>query len=802
MKKSIYPLFIATALTAVACSDEDKVSDFIEEETPSGQKEAIAFTVSDMGAAGATPQTRAGFTAETQIVARFESFRSEVGEDPTASSNKRTTKTVLKAGVHTGTGVNDYSTVDYAAASNGNSYIRYWDDAFGRYANISVYAVAVPQKPAATNNGQNLADLINDGGKAVSTSNALWKEDDSANNNVSNNNIDWVVNTTSQTETSIGNEDLCYSNNIQQSTTLGKDGRYVYSFDENKYLPEKTGAPSHSNGQLRIALKSSSDKTSSGKFDQGHLVFKHALTRISITLKKSETDYSGDFNFASGTNIKLLKMPVSGTLNIKEGTWTVPNDAAHKKDVAMIAKTTSQTTAVGTYQAQVLPGYVLTNGDKTNVFEFTIDNNTYYITQDNLFDALTYDANGDGNKDTGDGDLIGQTGPITMEQGKHYKFTIVLNKAKIENITATLSPWVVVTAAEEQLNNAHVDFTFLTPTGTNCTEINFYRLAEVLKNADGDETINTTPDYNAVTFSGDYKTEGVATISKMKDKDGNDINKYTTNWYYDNNKTAYHFRTLNNLAANEGATGEEKDKNIKNTTVNKSYFTMKADATSKDYHWGAPMATGKNLAYDVDKGFAANIHKGVTSTESDIKIQELHMMSNLSIVLKTSTGADKVDLSGATIKITNLSTSATVDMGTGLITPAEVAANAEQGTTPPSSSDYWKTANVETKPFTCAVIPQPLTRGTGADAQYVGITITTSDNNQYYVISKLSEILATSVTADERNQKKNEAITRWYPNHSYTYTFKITKKGIENITATVADWVTVTGADTSIDLES
>ncbi len=800
MKKYLYPLFIATAMTAVACSDEDKVSDFIEEEAPSGQKEAIAFTVSDMGAAGATPQTRAGFTAATQIVARFESFKSEVGVAPTSGSDKRTTKTVLTAGVEkTGEDDSKYSVVNYAAGSNDNSYIRYWDDAFGRYANISVYAVAVPQSTSPSNNDVTLENLVNWGGESVSsTNNPNWHVDTS--DKISNNNIEWIVKTTEQTTTSIDSEDLCYSNNIQQDATLGKDGRYVWNFTEEKYEPQETGNTTHKDGQLRIALKTPADKTSSGKFDKGHLVFNHALTRISITLTQSTENFSGSFAFASGTNITLKKMYVKGTLDIKTGTWSYGEDAVAKGDIAKIAKTSSGTTAAGTYQAQVLPGYVLTDGDKTNVFEFTIDDNTYYITQDNLFDALTYDANGNGTKDTGDGDMVGQTDPITMEQGKHYKFTIVLNKAKIENITATLADWVVVEAAEESMDNSHVEFTFLNPTGTNCTEINFYRLAEELAGG-----INTTDDYSAVNWSGDYKTEGVATISKMTDKDGNEINKYKTNWYYDNNKTAYHFRTLNNLAANEGATGTETDKNIQNTTDKKSYFTMTADATKKDYHWGAPMATGTDLAYDEDKGFADNIHKGVTSTESDIKIQELHMMSNLEIVLKTSTGDDKVDLSGATIKITNLATSATVDMGTGLITPAAVAADAEQATTAPSSTDYWAadhgTAKDLTKPFTCAVIPQTLTRGTGTDTQYVGITITTSDENQYYVITKLSDIVADSVTSD-RNQEEGDKITRWYPNHTYKYTFKITKKGIENITCTVADWVTVVGAGTEIDLES
>lgn len=833
MKNYLYPLFLATVLTTVACSDDDKVTNFIEEETPADQKEAIAFTVSDLGAVQQGAQTRAGFSAGTQIVARFESFKStSVGTAPAAGADKRSTRTVLYAQPDSKLGSTDYSDVDYATTSNGNeTYVRYWDDAFGRYANISVYAVAVPGKTSPSNGTAtpktSLVELVNYGGDNATTTNTIWKKDGTS--TTSNNNISWVVNTTAQTygeSGTIEEEDLCYSNNIQDDkepgdgdNVLGKDGRYVWNFasDINNYEPAKTGATTHKNGPLRIALMNTSDPTSTGKFDKGHLVFKHALTRITITLQKSTSDFSGNFKFATETNIKLLKMPVSGILNIKDGTWSVPADAVDAADadkrwknidkIATISGGSSN--AEGTYQAQVLPGYVLKKGDKTNVFEFTIDDNTYYITQDNLFAALTYDANGNGSKDSGDGDMAGYEGTsITMEQGKNYNFTIVVNKAKIENITATLAPWIDVTAAEESMDNSHVEFSFLSPTGTTCTDFLFYRLKQDLG------SINTTDNYTANAYSGDYKTEGAATIEQMAEP--NNSKYQAKGWYYDDNKTAYHFRTLNKLAADEGgANADNKSENIANTAdPAKSYFTMKADATKKDYHWGAPMKTGATLAYDTEKGFENNLHKGVTSTTSDITIQELHMMSNLEIVLKTEANG-KVDLSDATVTLTKLSTSATVDMGTGLITPLAPTspttwAMANQGTTAPSTY-FVDNDKLVTNAFSCSVIPQALTRGTDAD-DYVGITITTSDANQYYVITKLSEIKATSIKKGESeyidpNHPKDgegnyQAITRWYPNHTYKYTFTITKKGIENITCTVADWITVTGADTKIDLES
>ena len=38
-------------------------------------------------------------------------------------------------------------------------------------------------------------------------------------------------------------------------------------------------------------------------------------------------------------------------------------------------------------------------------------------------------------------------------------------------------------------------------------------------------------------------------------------------------------------------------------------------------------------------------------------------------------------------------------------------------------------------------------------------------------------------------------ITYWYPNFKYTYTFTLKKTGIEKITATLANWETVTAND-------
>ena len=179
------------------------------------------------------------------------------------------------------------------------------------------------------------------------------------------------------------------------------------------------------------------------------------------------------------------------------------------------------------------------------------------------------------------------------------------------------------------------------------------------------------------------------------------------------------------------------------------------------------------------------------------------MMSNINVILKTPNDGGKVTLkegdTETTIKITRLATSGQVEMGRGVVTPSATVTGEHTMTVP---SDYYSSEGLITNKYTYTVVPQSLSRNfnSTSDEDYVGLFIQTPDNNQYYVVKKLSEIIASEVS-DERNQTKNEKITRWYPGHSYTYIITISKKGIEAITCTVADWVKVTGDNIDIDLE-
>ena len=127
-------------------------------------------------------------------------------------------------------------------------------------------------------------------------------------------------------------------------------------------------------------------------------------------------------------------------------------------------------------------------------------------------------------------------------------------------------------------------------------------------------------------------------------------------------------------------------------------------------------------------------------------------------------------------------------MGNGLVTAQAPFTHSQELTQP---TDFFKTNPTVTNAFTWRVVPQTLSRGDNKTDK-VAIKILTPDNNLYYCIEDLSTI---------KPQGSSTPITHWLPNHRYIYTFVISKKGIDQITCTVADWIDVKAADKDITLE-
>lgn len=859
MKKITYSILVA-ALALVACNKETP-----QVTIPDDQKEQISFSMSDPQGTVTKAEglTKSGFSGNyggntgqnTQILMHIESKKG-------TASIWKFTKTQATAAPESGS-------VGYSTVSFPEAYRRYWDDAHGRNSLLSVYAVAIPNNSAIATGGPTNDGVINEG-DLVSAASGVWGDDLATE---PSHTIQWSVNK-AQNSTTLYTEDLVYSNNIQADATLGKDGLYWFYYGEtvggktsNTWQPgnstpdiHPTGEETHGNGCMQFRLSNPDDETSAGKFDKGHLKFKHALSRITIKLIEGDGFDHGtsspDFKFTDATNktINLYAMNYTGTLNLKAGTWgstsAISADSPVRINPGSKTETEESSVFTGSYQctAQILPDYVLNNSTETNVLDFTIDGNTYYVQNKMLWKALNDNISNNG---------LADNTSYTMEQGKNYVFTITVNKKQIESLTATIVDWSDVQAANEHINNTHITFdTYVANgdgdakvTGESTQGFHLFRLAEDLG------SINTSSAPDAHKYRGTYFDEATSSW------DGTN-NKWSTNWYFEDNKTAYHFRAVNNVAC-YGTSGSVHQTNFNTVDADPysegsdrscTYFHMYNGTTAAaDYHWGAPLVTTggtKYYKYDTDYGFEALLHKGITSTKSTINITQLHMMSQINVVVRTtdkcygSSGSETpVAASNAIsledgdnqcdVTITRLYNHGTVDMGTGLISLDKATNQASpkitagikaedamtkpaKGITPNNETgaalltiDGKKYSTKKTEAYTFNVIPQQLYRGTKTGSEiandnedfFVGITIKTPDSNQYYVVKRLSEILATSVGSSE-NQQSSQPIKYWYPNHKYTYTFTITKKGIDSITCTLADWSEVTGDNTNIDLES
>lgn len=785
MKKYIYPLAItATLLATTACSDDEVNA--VDQPIPDSQKERISFSLSD-GAAS----TRAGFTGSaTSIAMRIQS--DEKGSSPV---NTKYTLTLATAAVDATNSDVSFSTVSFV----GDAYTRYWDDAFGRKAQLSVYAVAIP------NGGASIINPVS--GEGAKTLENLLTKGDASNTWGTNatNTIAWTVTSSNQTKdastvttptSTIDQEDLVYSNNIQSS---GKNGVYWYDFANSAWKPNEagTGTTDHGNGQMIFRQPEGAAASAPGKFDKGHLVFNHALTRLTVKLKKDAGFVeTSAFAFKTGTQITLYSMPVSGTFDIAAGTW---NSGATTGNITGMAKTSTETTAAGTYMAQMLPGYTFAKDDNTNVLDFTIDNNTYYITKGMIFKALN-DKAGTGEGKNG---LDASATSYTMEQGKNYSIEINVQKAAITNVTATLVKWNDI-AGSMDIDNAHITITtqlFKDAADADpdkyeenhSLESHYLWRHEQLADLTTAESGDTYKDY-----SGTYKDPTTATLMS-----GSTNKRTATDWYFNDNLTAYHIRSINALA--HGTDGNNVSKTSA-TDDPESYFTMaNGPQTSADYHWGAPMKSGSTPEYSPEVGFSSSLYQAIRSTKKDINITEFHMMSNIDVILTTpeapTTSNNSVVLydgtketKGCTVEFVDVLTKATVDMGTGKVTASDRAESEVALTSPAitNATSYYATANTKTNAFTYAFVPQSLSNGTGSEAKDVSVKITTPDGNTYFVPS-LKDVFV--------NGSTTENITEWLPNHHYVYTFNLTKTGIANITATLVKWETVTAGSTDINLE-
>ena len=630
---------------------------------------------------------------------------------------------------------------------------RFWEDSYSRNSQLSAYAACVPGYYLEGSVNETLEDSPNGTKDATTWAIAgsyqydnIWDRDNGTTT------LTWPLRekgvSNQNQDNFIASQDLCFSNNVAKLSETD-DKRVMFSSEHKK-------------------------------FGSGKLVFYHALTRITFKIKKGEgfTDKDAFAFTEANENIVLKGFNTSGTFVITEGEFqTTPGT----ETISQLAVTEDNRSTNGTY-AYVLDGLMVPGTDLSSIdadeIYFTIDYNLYHMSKSMLMTALAGKTLSDGTTPALDGNK--------MRPGVHYEFTMSVGKKKMDNFTAAVVDWETVEADEMEPTNARILVSLLENNNKKTGEADF----DLFRASNISNTIDDA--FESYEWNTGYSlTDSKAQLVEASQNSGiyaaQDASATNTAWYWPDNKTFYHFRTVMPKTDDSWKVNADSEHG--------DYVTLRADFgdTYKDVCWGAPFAsTSGKLTYDHDvNGFDASstshqIFKAIGPTEGSITMVLFHMMSDVNIKLTTTEDDDKVDLTNAKMELSNIHATGKVLMGNGLVIP-------DNGT---ATVNNEKTTGNNQTPWHYGFIPQSL--------DDVMLTITTADNNQYIVTMK--DVVATTVGNNlianpyPQNGNGKYVINRWLPNYKYTYTFKLTKAGIAKLSATLANWEDVEAGDDNVQI--
>ncbi|MDO5771529.1 MAG: fimbrillin family protein [Bacteroidales bacterium] len=632
--------------------------------------------------------------------------------------------TIKKKSIYSAQADTDADNINAITRSSGD-YL-YWDD----------FGTADPDNTANRTKGLGILAVAIDGLSTAPTvsSDDYWK---------GTSNLPWEVSTDG---TNALHKDILVANNLYHAT---------------EYTPQK---------RYTFAEQKGSDPAES------RLDFKHVLSKITFILTPGEgfKDLLGNPGF---NNVKIDLMRKSdvnwcytkGTINIPQSTATNDGSTLGKVTLDDIVQPGGETY----HEAVIFPGSQF--GNETDVIaQINADFNIYYVTAAQIREAINTKFGSDTSHEHYEKyETLG---------GYNYVFKVKLNKTGI-NVTATISDWKEVEAAEVEPSNAYISLNLLNQ-GSVCKDFDIYRRAYWYSTPITGEPSEKNYDWLSTYY-------GPATLTEVG-ADGNAVSEsnpfhhFKTDWYFESNMDFYHFRTV-------------KKGTTVTTHANGDYFEINStDVESYDPHWGAPMLSTADLKYSPTEGYKSSIHYAIGATKDCINITEMHMMSQIKVILET-TGTDAADAvkltdasNVATVKLVKYCKDGKVELGRGLVTPSNVT-DATAFAAPALASYYSEQSTTKqvSKEYIFNVVPQILDRTDATGS--IGIEIETTDHD-VYKLEKISTIKANSV-GSSKDQTVNDYITRWYPGHKYTYTFRLKKTGITDVIAKITDWTTVTGSD-------
>lgn len=801
---------ISSALALAACSDE--VENAVTPDMPEvGEKTPIELSVGGVDTPALTRAvvtdgtTNTNFGRDTKIFFLMQSEKDATVHDGYEYKGDRanTLYTVARANV-----VHDTSPT---AIVFDDSNQKYWDDAHARSTQLTIWAFAQriatdndrawPTYSFQTYNGIT-PSLAETSKKDYDFSESYpWQSDTPLYPAI----FSWWVGNGSanQDANTLIYQDLFFSNNIANYVGNDKvpeasrtDNRLKFKFSEKKFPASTELKFYHAMSKITIQIKAGDGF----KADGSDFKLKNATTGNTTIDFLRGFNVQGLFNIKDGEFQKIhnfadiTSIPVTKTVHGKsEPYYTLEALAIPNIHEFMLSQRTSEQPGLKDVNSRFV------DGSSEVMLQFTIDNNTYKITSDALFDAVNGKSNATTRTPrTTDDDKYTDT-YVPLEAGKNYVFTFTVAKTKISGLTAQVLDWETVTADNITPLNARISLK-LEERGTDYVGdyVEFYRAA------DPDNTV-ISDDYEGYKWDTGYAKDYTAKSYESS------THKWTfTDWYWPNNATFYHYR----------AVGDKSTSSPAAPAVNDNAFVLTAGVNYRDYIWGAPFLDDKDdevggdfkFSYSTSKGFDGRgaestssathqIYHGIGPTNDVIKLLMFHMMSDVTIKVATTTGSDAVKLTDGdnktTIKFENIHSAGSVALGNGLVSTTGAAGNTS-GLAMSSTTNQW----------VYGAIPQNLDGATTAADDDVILVITTPDKNEYRVTMK--EVLASSVTSANianpytsvtENSATKYKIDAWYPGFKYVYTFKLSKKKIESITATILEWENVVAGDDEVQIK-
>lgn len=371
----------------------------------------------------------------------------------------------------------------------------------------------------------------------------------------------------------------------------------------------------------------------------------------------------------------------------------------------------------------------------------------------------------------------------TTIPGVNYKLVVTISKQEIK-VVATIADWTTVNAAAKGEINFTTD---IAGPDENTFETTFDLYSKSAVASDSPETYNnlTTNNRNTVCTWDDTNSKWTYSPTLYWEKEGD--NRY--------------FRAVSPQEDNRTiTTGTDDSQTVKMTA---------GEGTDFDFCWGTTQAYTNSLGGDVEKGGV------VEPRTSNVGLQFYHKTSKVKIVLQTPpTDAEgKVDIRVAQIQLTNLYTTNTVNLHSGVISAFTESSSRSgkvfiESTTAtedkrPIASTYTPgSAATESNPAVddkaesseLFMIPQEIPSDDASTAnvnEEARLIITLTDGTTYSLALNSCKTVVKdengNIEKDENGNDKYVAVGQWDEGKSYVYYIRLTKEEILFI-ALIKDW--------------